>query len=407
MTVTVAEVRHARRAGADVVRRTPVLASQTLSERSGGTVVLKAEYLQRTGSFKIRGALNKLDALGDERAAGVVGGSAGNHAQALAAAARARGVPCEVFMPADAPIAKVEAARGARARGASSSGAVGRRVPRAPRASAPREARAGVRPPVRRPRHHRRAGHARPRAARGRRRTSPRSSCRSAAAGWPAASRSRSRRAARRRGHRRPGRGVRAVPASLAAGQPVDVDPPLDDRRRHRGQAARRDHAAAARALARRGRDGRARTRSPTRWSCCSRRPSSSSRGPARSAWRRCSAARSTGAARARPSSCSRGGNVDAGLLAAVARRHETEPGRRIALITRVPDRPGRLARLLNSVGRRRAPTWSRSSTCARASTCTSARRRPARCSRPAGRDHAQDVMRAIADAGYDARVLR
>jgi threonine dehydratase len=72
-------------------------------------VVLKAESLQRTGSFKIRGALNKLAALGDACANGVVCGSAGNHAQALAFAARARGVPCEVFMPEGAPIAKVEA----------------------------------------------------------------------------------------------------------------------------------------------------------------------------------------------------------------------------------------------------------------------------------------------------------
>jgi threonine dehydratase len=78
--------------------------------------VLKAESLQRTGSFKIRGALSKLHALGDGCAAGVVCGSAGNHAQALADAARRRGVRCEVFMPAQAPIAKVE---GAQALGAS------------------------------------------------------------------------------------------------------------------------------------------------------------------------------------------------------------------------------------------------------------------------------------------------
>jgi threonine dehydratase len=75
-------------------------------------VALKAENLQRTGSFKIRGALAKLAALGDDGcAAGVIAASAGNHGQALAYAARARGVHCEVFMPETAPIAKVDAAR--------------------------------------------------------------------------------------------------------------------------------------------------------------------------------------------------------------------------------------------------------------------------------------------------------
>ncbi len=89
-----------------------MLSSRTLSERAGATVLLKAENLQRTGSFKLRGALSKLAALGDACANGVVTGSAGNHAQAVAYAARVRGVPCHVFMPEAATIAKVEAARG-------------------------------------------------------------------------------------------------------------------------------------------------------------------------------------------------------------------------------------------------------------------------------------------------------
>jgi threonine dehydratase len=72
--------------------------------------VLKAENLQRTGSFKLRGAMAKIASLGDGCAAGVVAGSAGNHAQAVAYAARSLGVPCEVFMPEGAPIAKLEAA---------------------------------------------------------------------------------------------------------------------------------------------------------------------------------------------------------------------------------------------------------------------------------------------------------
>src|SRR4051794_38655107 len=95
------------------VRKTPVLSSRALSERSGGTVVVKAENLQRTGSFKLRGALAKLDALGEVGArGGVVCASAGNHAQAVAYAARARGVACEVFVPRDAPVSKEEAAAG-------------------------------------------------------------------------------------------------------------------------------------------------------------------------------------------------------------------------------------------------------------------------------------------------------
>jgi threonine dehydratase len=105
-----ADIRRAAAAGAGVIRQTPVLSSRTLGERCGGTVALKTENLQRTGSFKLRGALAKIAALGDGCAAGVVTGSAGNHAQAVAYAARARGVACEVFMPETAPIAKIEAA---------------------------------------------------------------------------------------------------------------------------------------------------------------------------------------------------------------------------------------------------------------------------------------------------------
>jgi threonine dehydratase len=104
------DLRRAAAAGAGVIRETPVLSSRTLSERAGVTVSLKAENLQRTGSFKLRGALAKIAALGEGCAGGVVTGSAGNHAQAVAYAARARGVRCEVFMPQGASIGKVEAA---------------------------------------------------------------------------------------------------------------------------------------------------------------------------------------------------------------------------------------------------------------------------------------------------------
>jgi threonine dehydratase len=106
----VQDIRRAAQAGVGIVRQTPVVSSYTLSERIGATVAFKAENLQRTGSFKLRGALAKLTALGDACARGVVTGSAGNHAQAVAYAARERGLRCEVFMPDTAPIAKVEAA---------------------------------------------------------------------------------------------------------------------------------------------------------------------------------------------------------------------------------------------------------------------------------------------------------
>src|SRR4051794_38499924 len=103
-------VRDARERTRDLVRHTPVLTSRSLSEECGGTVLLKAENLQRTGSFKLRGALSKVDRL--PAGTGVVAGSAGNHAQSLAYAARARGLGCEVFMPAEASLSKVAAVRG-------------------------------------------------------------------------------------------------------------------------------------------------------------------------------------------------------------------------------------------------------------------------------------------------------
>ncbi len=97
----------------EVVRETPVFRSDTLSRLTGREVRLKAENLQRTGSFKIRGACNKIALLSDaEKAAGVVAASAGNHGQAVAWAAREAGIDATIFVPQDAPMAKVEAARG-------------------------------------------------------------------------------------------------------------------------------------------------------------------------------------------------------------------------------------------------------------------------------------------------------
>jgi threonine dehydratase len=111
VSVERAEIEAARAIVASVTKRTPVITSLTLSEDIGGTVVLKAENLQRTGSFKIRGAMNKLAALGSEAERGVTTGSAGNHAQALAFAAQHFDVPCRIFVPVGAPITKIEASR--------------------------------------------------------------------------------------------------------------------------------------------------------------------------------------------------------------------------------------------------------------------------------------------------------
>jgi len=95
------------------LHRTPVLTSRTLGERAGVRLLLKCESLQKTGSFKPRGALNIVLSMEPERRArGLITVSAGNHAQAVAWAARSAGVPCTVVMPVDAPRSKTDAVRG-------------------------------------------------------------------------------------------------------------------------------------------------------------------------------------------------------------------------------------------------------------------------------------------------------
>jgi threonine dehydratase len=107
---TLAEIREARERLHGIARETPVFVSETFSRMVGRDVQLKAEALQRTGAFKIRGAFNKIAALGEaERAAGVVAASAGNHGQAVAWAAREAEISATIYMPQDAPMAKVEA----------------------------------------------------------------------------------------------------------------------------------------------------------------------------------------------------------------------------------------------------------------------------------------------------------
>lgn len=95
-----------------IAHRTPLLSGTPLDEQTGGRVLLKLESLQRFGSFKIRGAYNRLVQLGaNEREAGVVAFSSGNHAQGVAGAARILGIPATIVMPADAPRLKLENTR--------------------------------------------------------------------------------------------------------------------------------------------------------------------------------------------------------------------------------------------------------------------------------------------------------
>ncbi|WP_067455850.1 threonine ammonia-lyase [Actinomadura macra] len=111
--VSVDDVRAARELLRDVVVTTPLIRSRVLSEAVGGPVLLKCENVQRTGSFKIRGAYVRIARLSDaERARGVVAASAGNHAQGVALAASMLGCKSTVFMPAGAPLPKVAATRG-------------------------------------------------------------------------------------------------------------------------------------------------------------------------------------------------------------------------------------------------------------------------------------------------------
>jgi threonine dehydratase len=105
---TFADVQAAARRLEGVVVRTPLLENARLNARLGGRLFVKAECLQRTGSFKLRGAYNFLASMDEaDRRKGVVGWSSGNHAQGLAEAARLLGVKATIVMPSDAPALKV------------------------------------------------------------------------------------------------------------------------------------------------------------------------------------------------------------------------------------------------------------------------------------------------------------
>jgi threonine dehydratase len=111
--VTLQDIHDARAILGSRLHRTPVLTATTLGAMAGVELLVKAELLQRTGSFKPRGVLTKLASLTpEERARGVIGISAGNHAQALAYGAAREGIACTVVMPATAVASKVAATRG-------------------------------------------------------------------------------------------------------------------------------------------------------------------------------------------------------------------------------------------------------------------------------------------------------
>ncbi len=115
--VTAEDVAAAARVLDGVVDVTPLQGSRALADHVGHPVLLKCEHLQRTGSFKLRGAYHRIHALDDaQRARGVVCASAGNHAQGVALGATMQGVEATVFMPEQAPLPKVQATRGYGAR---------------------------------------------------------------------------------------------------------------------------------------------------------------------------------------------------------------------------------------------------------------------------------------------------
>ena len=110
---TAADVDAAAARLSGVALHTPLISSPVLDALTGGRIFLKAETLQRTGSFKFRGAYNRLCRLSaEERKTGVVAFSSGNHAQGVASAAQILGLPAVIVMPSDAPAVKVEATRG-------------------------------------------------------------------------------------------------------------------------------------------------------------------------------------------------------------------------------------------------------------------------------------------------------
>jgi threonine dehydratase len=401
-TVEPAGIARARDAVADVARRTPVLPSLTLSERTGAEVVLKAENLQRTGSFKIRGALNKLAALGERCARGVTAGSAGNHAWACAQAARSRGVPCEVFMPVEAPLSKME---GCRALGAvvHIGGASVDECVALARARAEEAGMAFVHPF-----------------------DDPDVIAGQGTLGLelledvpdlakvvvPVGGGGLSSGVAIAVKSQRPDveivgvqvETVAAFPESMRRGEPVGVSSSLTIAD---GIAVKRP--------------GELTLRLVRRWLddvvvvpeddvaeaivMCMERAKLVVEGAGAVGVAALLGGQTAAARTGTTCVVLSGGNVDAGLLATVARRHETEVGRRLVLFTRVPDRPGALARLLSLVGETGANLIHVEHL--REGIDLHIRETAVQLTlETRGRDHALDVIKRVRDAGYETDVL-
>jgi threonine dehydratase len=110
--ITSAEILEAATRVAPYVRHTDLVISEPMSERSGATIAIKAEHQQHTGSFKLRGALNKILTLdGAGPTVGVTAASSGNHGIAVATAAAIKGLPCTVYLPSRVPPTKLAAIR--------------------------------------------------------------------------------------------------------------------------------------------------------------------------------------------------------------------------------------------------------------------------------------------------------
>ena len=113
LQVTLQDIQEAKETIKDIVKKTDILESANLSNKTGANVFYKCENLQRTGSFKVRGACNKIANLTDEeKANGVIASSAGNHAQGVALGAKMSGIKATIVMPATAPLLKVTATKG-------------------------------------------------------------------------------------------------------------------------------------------------------------------------------------------------------------------------------------------------------------------------------------------------------
>jgi threonine dehydratase len=401
-TVEPAGIARARDAVADVARRTPVLPSLTLSERTGAEVVLKAENLQRTGSFKIRGALNKLAALGERCARGVTAGSAGNHAWACAQAARSRGVPCEVFMPVEAPLSKME---GCRALGAvvHIGGASVDECVALARARAEEAGMAFVHP----------FDDADVIAGQGTLGLELLEDVPDLAkVVVPVGGGGLSSGVAIAVKSQRPDveivgvqvETVAAFPESMRRGEPVGVSSSLTIAD---GIAVKRP--------------GELTLRLVRRWLddvvvvpeddvaeaivMCMERAKLVVEGAGAVGVAALLGGQTAAARTGTTCVVLSGGNVDAGLLATVARRHETEVGRRLVLFTRVPDRPGALARLLSLVGETGANLIHVEHL--REGIDLHIRETAVQLTlETRGRDHALDVIKRVRDAGYETDVL-